>query len=166
LNASCKYVEKNPTRVAYEDITKYFHSKGINVHKKNGEFWIVFGDRFLFTKQSKRLNAELGLHKINKTACRMARGKQRNIMDKILTNTKKLRNEHRTRKTEKSINAMKKALKKLTGINDIRYMPKPKSKRAYTEKYKSYLYCIKEKSFRDETTGEKKIIKVIFVTDK
>ncbi len=52
---------KSITQIANRDIADYFTSQGGLM-----DTWIVKGERYLFTKEQKRLNTELGIMGLNK----------------------------------------------------------------------------------------------------
>jgi len=63
-----------PYRIAMKDISEYLHSQNLQIVDEHGDVWVVTPSR-MANKETRRLNAELGLHKINKHGNRMARFK-------------------------------------------------------------------------------------------
>jgi hypothetical protein len=63
-----------PYRIAMKDISEYLHSQNLHLADENGDVWVVTPSR-LFNKETRKLNNELGLHKVNKYGNRMARFK-------------------------------------------------------------------------------------------
>lgn len=63
-----------PYRIAMKDISEYLRSQNLQIADENGDVWVVTPSR-LFNKETRKLNNELGLHKVNKYGNRMARFK-------------------------------------------------------------------------------------------
>jgi len=57
--------QKSVFLIAQHDISKYINPTGTIDMDENGDIWVVNANR-LFNKESKRLNRELGVHKVNK----------------------------------------------------------------------------------------------------
>jgi len=66
---------QNPSSVAARDIVDYFRVNNIKVYDTNFDSWVV-SNKYLFTRESTRLNRELGLYSINKGAHNMTREKR------------------------------------------------------------------------------------------
>ncbi len=62
----------NPARIALKDMAEDRRKQNIHVMDKECNVWIITGEQ-LFTKESRRLNAELGLRSINKFGEKMKR---------------------------------------------------------------------------------------------
>ena len=63
-----------PYRIAMKDISEYLRSQNLQKVDENGDVWVVTPSR-IFNKETRKLNNELGLHKVNKYGNRMARFK-------------------------------------------------------------------------------------------
>lgn len=63
-----------PYRIAMKDISEYLHSQKLKIVDENGDVWVVTPSR-MANKETRRLNIELGVHKVNKYGKRMARFK-------------------------------------------------------------------------------------------
>jgi len=63
-----------PYRIAMKDISEYLRSQNLHLADENGDVWVVTPSR-MFNKETRKLNNELGLHKVNKYGNRMARFK-------------------------------------------------------------------------------------------
>jgi len=61
-------------RIAMKDISEYLRSQNLQIVDENGDVWVVTPSR-MFNKETRKLNNELGLHKVNKCGNRMARFK-------------------------------------------------------------------------------------------
>ena len=66
---------QNPSSVAARDIVDYFKENEIKAYDANFDSWVV-SNKYLFTRESTRLNRELGLYSINKGAHNMTREKR------------------------------------------------------------------------------------------
>ena len=66
---------ENPSSIAARDIIDYFKENEIKAYDANFDSWIV-SCKYLFTRESTRLNRELGLYSINKGAHNMTREKR------------------------------------------------------------------------------------------
>lgn len=62
------------SKIALHDISEYLQKQNLQITDGHNDVWVVTPSR-MFNKESRRLNAELGLHKINKYGQRMARYK-------------------------------------------------------------------------------------------
>jgi DNA-binding cell septation regulator SpoVG len=67
--------ESYSARIAMKDISEYLHSQNINIIDGNDDVWVVTPSR-MQNKETRKLNSELGLHKINKHGIKMSRYKQ------------------------------------------------------------------------------------------
>jgi hypothetical protein len=69
--------DETVSRIAFKDMTKYLESGncGINLRDNHGDIWIVTPE-WLSNKETRRLNEELGINKINK--CWSQRGNNGN----------------------------------------------------------------------------------------
>ena len=63
-----------PCRIAMRDISEYLRSQNIQIYDGNYDVWVVTPSRMM-NKKTRRLNMELGLHKVNKSGNRMNRFK-------------------------------------------------------------------------------------------
>jgi LEA14-like dessication related protein len=61
-------------RIAMKDISEYLHNQDIKIVDENQDVWIVTPKR-MQNKETRKLNAKLGLHKINKFWIRVSRNK-------------------------------------------------------------------------------------------
>lgn len=64
--------KNNFTNCALSDIYSYLVEENKNIRDENNDIWVVT-PKMLNTKENKKLNRELGLHKINKFGKRMVR---------------------------------------------------------------------------------------------
>ena len=55
----------NPCRVAMKDISEYLRSQDLQIFDREGDVWVVT-PTLMVNKEARKLNAELGLHKVNK----------------------------------------------------------------------------------------------------
>ena len=58
-------MKKSVANIAMKDISKYLNDNDIPIHNGKQDTWYVRPEH-LYTKEQRRLNRELGLHKINK----------------------------------------------------------------------------------------------------
>lgn len=72
--SGCLIGSDNPYRIAMKDISEYLHSQNLHLADENGDVWVVTPYR-MFNKETRKLNNELGLHKVNKYGNRNARFK-------------------------------------------------------------------------------------------
>lgn len=63
-----------PYRIAMKDISEYLRSQNIQIVDEKGDVWVVTPS-MMANKKTRKLNIELGLHKVNKFGNRMARFK-------------------------------------------------------------------------------------------
>jgi len=63
-----------PYRIAMKDISEYLRSQNLQIVDEHGDVWVVTPSH-MANKETRKLNVELGLHKINKHGNRMARFK-------------------------------------------------------------------------------------------
>ena len=61
-------------RIAMKDISEYLHNQDIKIVDENQDVWIVTPSR-MQNKETRKLNSQLGLHKINKFWIRVSRNK-------------------------------------------------------------------------------------------
>ena len=61
-------------RIAMKDISEYLHNQDIKIVDENNDVWVVTPNR-MQNKETRKLNAKLGLHKINKFWIRVSRNK-------------------------------------------------------------------------------------------
>ena len=61
-------------RIAMKDISEYLHNQDIKIVDGNNDVWVVTPNR-MQNKETRKLNAKLGLHKINKFWIRVSRNK-------------------------------------------------------------------------------------------
>lgn len=54
-----------PSLIAMKDISEYLHSQNLQIVDENNDVWVVTPSR-MANKETRRLNIELGLHKVNK----------------------------------------------------------------------------------------------------
>lgn len=59
------FKENSPRRTAFKDISNYLREQNLQIFDGNYDSWIVTPSR-LCDKKISRLNAELGVHKVNK----------------------------------------------------------------------------------------------------
>lgn len=67
-----KINKNSPYRLAMRDISEDIRLQNLTIIDDNFDVWVVCPSR-VFTKESRKLNAELGLHKINKFGHRYVR---------------------------------------------------------------------------------------------
>lgn len=72
--SGCLIGSDRPYRIAMKDISEYLHSQNLQIVDGNGDVWVVTPSR-MANKETRRLNIELGLHKVNKYGKRMNRFK-------------------------------------------------------------------------------------------
>jgi len=72
--SGCLIGSDMPYRIAMKDISEYLHSQNLQIVDENGDVWVVTPAR-MANKETRKLNIELGLHKVNKYGNRMARFK-------------------------------------------------------------------------------------------
>jgi len=65
---------KCSARIAMKDISEYLHNQDLNIVDENKDVWIVTPSR-MQNKETRKLNSQLGLHKINKFWIRVSRNK-------------------------------------------------------------------------------------------
>lgn len=70
--SGCLIGSDNPSRIAMKDISEYLRSQNIQIVDKMGDVWVVTPSR-MANKETRKLNNELGLHKVNKYGKRRAR---------------------------------------------------------------------------------------------
>lgn len=63
-----------PARVAMRDISEYLRNQNLLIFDENDDVWVVTPER-MNNKETRKLNKELGLHKINMNSKRMNRSK-------------------------------------------------------------------------------------------
>jgi len=61
-------------RIAMKDISEYLHNQDIKIVDGNNDVWVVTPDR-MQNKETRKLNSQLGLHKVNKFWIRVSRNK-------------------------------------------------------------------------------------------
>lgn len=62
----------NPYKIAMKDISDYLRSQKLQIIDDKGDVWIVTPIK-MANKETRKLNKELGLHKINKLGRRINR---------------------------------------------------------------------------------------------
>jgi LEA14-like dessication related protein len=65
---------KCSARIAMKDISEYLYNQDIKIVDENQDVWIVTPKR-MQNKETRKLNSQLGLHKINKFWIRSSRNK-------------------------------------------------------------------------------------------
>ena len=62
----------DPRIVALRDISEYMRKNNIKIKDKNNDVWIVTS-HFMDNSKQRRLNRDLGIHKVNFKSIKMAR---------------------------------------------------------------------------------------------
>jgi len=65
---------KCSARIAMKDISEYLRNQNIKIFDGNDDVWVVTPGR-MQNKETRKLNSQLGLHKVNKYWIRASRNK-------------------------------------------------------------------------------------------